>query len=387
MSVYYNEHDPNAAAWLRELINCGLIADGVVDERSIEDVCPNEIQEFTQCHFFAGVGVWSYALRQAGWPDHRRVWTASCPCQPFSEAGSRAGFIDKRHLWPALFWLVEQLRPVVLFGEQVASKSGDTWLDLVQTDMEGLDYTIGPLVLPVAGFGAPHGRHRIYFVADSSRAEFARRSSAEARESSRFLLYVADSGASSNLADAARGRRKQSESRDWHGAFFSPDGQSRQLGDASGARSSSRECKVVSRTRRRQEGRAVAESSQASVGPLEHADGGRFAVRRTATKRRRNRTLLPSEARRLADADIDLASHGDVQRAGRVVQSSAYPTAGFWAEAEWLYCRDEKWRPIEPGSFPLAHGAAERVVRLRGYGNAICAEVAKEFIAAYLTLD
>jgi DNA (cytosine-5)-methyltransferase 1 len=36
--AYYNEHDPFAAAWLRELIKAGLIAPGIVDERSIEDV-------------------------------------------------------------------------------------------------------------------------------------------------------------------------------------------------------------------------------------------------------------------------------------------------------------------------------------------------------------
>lgn len=53
LAVYYNEIDPFAAAWLRELIRAGHIAFGVVDERSIEDVCPGDLTEFTQCHFFA----------------------------------------------------------------------------------------------------------------------------------------------------------------------------------------------------------------------------------------------------------------------------------------------------------------------------------------------
>ena len=35
MTAYYNEIDPSAAAWLRELIKAGLIAPGIVDERSI----------------------------------------------------------------------------------------------------------------------------------------------------------------------------------------------------------------------------------------------------------------------------------------------------------------------------------------------------------------
>lgn len=92
MAAYYNEIDPYAAQWLRNLIEAGLIAPGVVDERSIEDVEPRDLVGFTQCHFFAGLGGWSYALRNAGWPDSRPVWTGSCPCQPFSAAGAGAGW-------------------------------------------------------------------------------------------------------------------------------------------------------------------------------------------------------------------------------------------------------------------------------------------------------
>ena len=52
--AYYNEIDPYAAAWLRNLIMVGLIADGEVDERDIQDVCPNDLKGITQCHFFCG---------------------------------------------------------------------------------------------------------------------------------------------------------------------------------------------------------------------------------------------------------------------------------------------------------------------------------------------
>lgn len=77
MSAYYNEHDAGAAAWLRELIREGHIAPGDVDERSIGDVSADDLRGYVQCHFFAGIGIWSHALRRAGWEDDRPVWTLS----------------------------------------------------------------------------------------------------------------------------------------------------------------------------------------------------------------------------------------------------------------------------------------------------------------------
>lgn len=73
---------------------------------------------------------------------------------------------------------------------------------------------------------------------------------------------------------------------------------------------------------------------------------------------------------------------------------------GFWRDADWLFCRDGKWRPVEPGTFPLVDGAAARMGRvepgvarvassnrtgrLKGYGNAINAQAAAEFIRVYM---
>lgn len=74
--AYYNEFDPEKAEWLRQLIDMGLIPPGDVDERSITDVRADEIRHYTQHHFFAGIGVWPYALRNAGWPDDEPVATA-----------------------------------------------------------------------------------------------------------------------------------------------------------------------------------------------------------------------------------------------------------------------------------------------------------------------
>lgn len=168
MKAYYNEFDAGAAAWLRELIKANLIVSGDVDERSIKDVQAKELKGYCQCHFFAGIGGWSYALRLANWPDDKPVWTGSCPCQPFSGAGKRLGKEDPRHLWPEFNRLIANGKPAIVFGEQVASKDGKVWLAGVRTDLEKLGYAVGAADLCAAGVGAPHTRQRLYWVANSS---------------------------------------------------------------------------------------------------------------------------------------------------------------------------------------------------------------------------
>src|SRR3990167_10778817 len=166
LTAYYNEIDPYAAQWLRNLIAADQIASGDVDERSIADVRPNDLAGYRQCHFFAGIGVWSYALRLAGWDDDRDAWTGSCPCQPFSSAGKGDGATDPRHLWPAWVRLIVERRPHTVIGEQVSGVDGFAWLDLVHADLEARDYAVGAVTLPAASVGAPHGRHRIFFAAE-----------------------------------------------------------------------------------------------------------------------------------------------------------------------------------------------------------------------------
>jgi DNA (cytosine-5)-methyltransferase 1 len=174
VAAYYNEIDKFAAAWLRELIKEGLIADGEVDERSIEDVQPGDVRGFTQCHFFAGIGGWSQALRLAGWPDDRPLWTGSCPCQPYSVAsvgvGGAEGQRDPRHLWPSWFRLARQCRPGIITGEQVASAIQWGWWDQVALDLEDEAYACAAVVLRADAIGADHQRKRLYWVAQSGSA-------------------------------------------------------------------------------------------------------------------------------------------------------------------------------------------------------------------------
>jgi len=162
MAAYYNEIDPFAAQWLRNLISAGHIASGEVDERSIIDVRSDDLKGFTQCHFFAGIAGWSYALRLARWPDSRPVWTGSCPCQPFSVAGKKKAQSDERHLWPHWFRLIRESKPTTIFGEQVEDGIATGWWDDVSSDMEKENYACAACVLPAYSVTAPHGRDRIF---------------------------------------------------------------------------------------------------------------------------------------------------------------------------------------------------------------------------------
>jgi DNA (cytosine-5)-methyltransferase 1 len=165
MAAYYNENDPDAVEWLRELIREGYIATGDVDDRSIKDVHAKDLVGYTQHHFFAGIGVWSYAARLAGWPDWSPIWTGSCPCQPFSASGKGGGFADPRDLWPDFFRLIRAFRPAVVMGELTSKKAGRIWFDRTSTDLDGEDYASRAVNIPSCAVDAPNERQRLYWCA------------------------------------------------------------------------------------------------------------------------------------------------------------------------------------------------------------------------------
>jgi DNA (cytosine-5)-methyltransferase 1 len=170
---YYNEIDPFMCQWLEELMKARQIPEGVIDERSIEDVLPNDLRGFTQCHFFAGLGGWPLAFKLAGWPQDRSAWSASAPCQPFSTNGKQRGFDDPRHLWPAAYHLISECRPEIVVGEQVSGEKAFAWLDHVQADMEACNYTFGTIGLCAAGAWAPHIRKRLFWVGHAARSRWS----------------------------------------------------------------------------------------------------------------------------------------------------------------------------------------------------------------------
>lgn len=337
--AYYNEFDKFAAQWLRNLIAAGHIAPGDVDDRSIEDVRPSDLDGYTQCHFFAGVGVWSYALRLAGWPDDRPIWSGSCPCQPFSEAGQGTGFDDQRHLWPHFHHLIRERRPAVVVGEQVASKDAAPWIDLVCADMEAMGYAFGAVPFPSAGIGAPHIRDRLYWVADTFGEQRARASK----------------------RSRARGRHVPGDGRSAVGV----------------AHPEQHDCGCQAKP---------AYYGQATAhGPTDqHRGYCRPSVRLANTYDDKQRKGGAAASQSQSGDEPGVESGGCGPADGMELRSRPGQVNGFWADADWIFCRDGKWRPVEPGTQPLVDASPSRVGRLRAYGNAINAEAARVFIAAVI---
>ena len=348
MTAYYNEFDPHAADWLRNLIAEGLIADGIVDSRPIQEVTPDDLKGFKQAHFFAGIGGWSYALRLAGWSDERPVWTGSCPCQAFSVAGKREGASDERHLWPDWFRLIEKCSPPTVFGEQVKGAINFGWLDAVAHDFESKNYAFASSILSGFTVGAYHKRQRLWFVGYS---EHAGSSPSTVRGS------VEASG-----NDTKKGSNIPSE--------LEGTGRSKNDGSLDKLADTNRTVGGCGRLEKQPQGRSVGQCAE--------------------------------------DGSIDLADTNNTRSQGRlqgrsneerqsVNRHAGRGSAVDWSAVEWVECADGKTRPIplEPGLQPLVNGLPKVVDRegnshrysytntLKGVGNAIIPQVAALFISAF----
>lgn len=437
MSAYYNEIDAHAAEWLRNLIAAGHIAPGDVDERDIRDVKPDDIKGYTQCHFFAGIGIWSHALRSCGWPDDRPVWTGSCPCQPFSGAGKGEGFDDERHLWPAWDWLVQQCRPAEILGEQVASKPGLAWFDLVSADLENKAYAVAAADLCAAGVGTKAGESRFIMEARISVlrcadlcpdpvlaghiCDFADDlgNTLDGGHHIRQRLYwYAEWMGDADSARAAVGLPEQTERQERHSEV--DDNRSDRLSGPKQRRSSVNRLANATDSGRGS-GAGLRNQGSGELGRHVAADSGAVGHLADMHGDGRNQTrehIAPT-------GDDGTAGDGSVEWVGHPVnqprerfskgipgtKTQEYATRqsidGCMSErpkhagegtgvgsadadhsegrdADWLFCRDGKWRPVESGTFPLAHKVAGRVGQLRAYGNGLDAETAKAFVTAVM---
>lgn len=359
---YYNEFDPYAAQWLRNLIAAGLLPLGDVDDRPIQEVKANELKNYTQCHFFAGIGGWSLALQLAGWPTDRPVWTGSCPCQPFSSAGRQKGKADDRHLWPVWFGLIQECRPSVIFGEQVASAVAHGWLDDVYQGMEAEGYAVASAVLPACSVGAPHKRDRLWFVAHTEGERGCRTigASIETPWRSTTRNSVQFGGASKVCGTMG------------HSELPRPH-----------------ESKIVRCSEKGKEERGVQQSersnSHSTLADTQNVNRDGRKCQDDCGQGRENERAFGTDS----GADSTLAHSDNTRPQGHGRPVGQHDAQGWKEQVRWdtencvwIDCPDGKQRLVKSSIPLLAHGIPARVGRLRAYGNAIVPQVAAEFIRA-----
>lgn len=334
--AYYNEIDPAAVAILNELVASRVIAPGDVDNRSIKDVTANDVRGYTQCHFFAGGGLWSVAARLAGWPNDRELWTGSCPCQPFSSAGKGLGTDDARHLWPDFHRLIGAARPAVVMGEQVAGAAGYGWLDGVRADLAGEAYACRAVDIPACAIDAPHQRNRLYWLAVANgdqRGERRHDGYPRGATNSRCGEAWSEDGHAVERAHAARGL----------------------LGHSNGARTDIDAAPGGPRSATGQPDGCI----------LADADSGGRDGRQEVPEREQEQRAIAERAH---------------VRPGR--------NGSWWADAEWIVSPlDGKARRTKPGLPFLVDGLPGRVDLWRVGGNAISPILAAEVIAAFLDAE
>ena len=98
------------------------------------------------------------------------ILTGGFPCQPYSMAGKRKGKADERHLWPEMLRAIREIAPRYIVGENVlglVNWDGGLVFDEVQADLESAGYEVATVVIPAAAVNAPHGRDRVWFVANA----------------------------------------------------------------------------------------------------------------------------------------------------------------------------------------------------------------------------
>lgn len=344
MSAYYNEFDAAAAHILNVMIEEGVIAPGIVDTRSIKDVQPDDLIGFTQVHLFAEGGFWSIAARSAGWPDHEPIWTASCPCQPFSAAGKGAGTDDPRHLWPDVYRLARARRPVVLVGEQVAGAAGYGWFDGVRADLARENYASRSVDFPACSVDAPHQRNRQYWfaMADNEGGECGARLCKSGSQQDRNELADRDGIAGVTQGDAfSKGLEGQ-----------------RRDGDRN--------------------------RGPEQAGPIAEADGAERASHVASANALRLHRQQSGEALGAKGASEVEGDQREWVRADNRQFPNDRRNGTYWSDAEWIVCHDEKARRTKSGLCFLVDGLPGRVDLWRVGGNAIVPEAAKEVLAAII---
>jgi len=407
MPAYYNEIDPYAAQWLRNLITAGHIAPGFVDERSIEDVRPDELMGFTQVQAL-------FECSSSGRVAGGRLDKEPKPFQakPYLQQTGAAPFV---HALACAQSLSRGILRTLRSSEGQSDSTGRNayFVNLVATSLSSLRGISHPFSDACRGSSArilhcwPFCTHRSKAICCAAMGQ----SGKAHHMSGRHGLTSSGLSSSASLQQSLESKLQAKLSPlgstlytlTWK-PWTTPLGVCRSRLRASVRRTSETELtgwptpmqadgsKACNRYREKHQNGlgavAILLSGWATPTVRDHKNTGNLEtyIFGSPTGRLNLDAGLSSG---LADTDKHGRIEGGVTattaRQGNTTDTDGGfgrpgPTNRVWRDVDWLFCRDGKWRCVESGTFPLAHGAPSRVGRLRAYGNAINAYQAQVFI-------
>lgn len=154
------------------------------------------------------------------------ILTGGFPCQPFSQAGKRAGTADARWLWPEMFRVIQLTKPKWVIAENVSGFTnwdGGMAFETVLANLEAENYEVQAFILPACAVDAPHRRDRVWIIGHAKHDGCV---TGEERESSHERSFNNKKGEkkiceftrpglsrtfASNALSAGKGKRRQLE--------------------------------------------------------------------------------------------------------------------------------------------------------------------------------
>jgi site-specific DNA-cytosine methylase len=97
------------------------------------------------------------------WRGKVDLITAGLPCQPFSVAGKQQGEADDRYIWPEFFRILGEVRPALVFLENVPAFLA--WFQPIGEELSEMGYQFEAGLYSAEECGSPQKRERFFCLA------------------------------------------------------------------------------------------------------------------------------------------------------------------------------------------------------------------------------
>lgn len=397
MKAFYNDIEPYSTELLELRVADGWLPDGEISSEDIRKVATQDLSKYGQCHLFAGIGGFPLGARLAGLPDVYRLFTAGFPCQPFSNAGRKAGASDSRYLWPETLAALKSHRPDVAVLENVSGLTSMAFPSLrslmdIKTSLAGFrdyiyrkkelgilnhitdgleeaGYSVQPLIIPACATDAKHRRDRIWIVC--------------------IAKSLADTDSRDDSGTPRRHGEKTEKER------LQKRNQNRQSGQSGDVRAARRDLANTGQRRRGEPNQGQNQQSrrtQAFSTSEDVADAASAGLPRGTQSRIHTKTK--GKGARSIKFERSDCTHGHVPNADGINGQGVKPgkphaeigpvkgkrsfgsQSGVDGRLQWA---------VEPGMGRVVAGLSGRVDRIKGLGNAIVPAVVAEILTHIMT--